>query len=69
MNKFKQITNLKFKLDEFHPILSAEVREWLCVNNINYECIFYRGMAAVYDGGNLYFEDEEDAVAFKLRWL
>lgn len=69
MIEFKQINKLRFELDEFHPDLFAEeVRIWLFSNGIDHKYIYNHGPSEIYDRAYFQFKNEEDAMAFKLRW-
>ncbi len=65
---YSEIHNLFEQGDEGFWIVNKEVRDWFDENNINVveRCATYNN---TYHSFGLDFDNEEDAVAFKLRWM
>lgn len=61
----------RFDTDDFVYHISGisdylEILQWLKDNNVWYHSVYHKDSVATYE---LLYMDEEDVVAFKLRWM
>lgn len=65
-----QHNNLVFEIKDFRPKVTPEMSEWFLDNGIRYKTKENKyGPGGFHYLFYIWLETEEDAVAFKLRWV